>query len=452
MQLLILQIVDPTQAVAQLEFSQGIGVMSAMLKADGFDCRLAALNGYQPALIKETLVKHRPAYVLVELSPYTIAAGRRTIADIETQFSLPVAVFGKFATCLPSRAISMPGTEALLLGEYEHSAVELMKAFRDGVETAGIPGTWVKTHSGLIKGPLRLPPQNLDELPFADRELFDYGEIVARTREASFKVARGCPQWCAYCVNDWYMDLYAGIGTFIRRRSVDNVLDEIAAVLGSYAGAKSISFYDHCFAMDQQWLEEFAAKYPQRFNLPYRCHVRLNRVTPETARLLSKSGCRWAHTMIGSGSTFICDEILSMNTSKAQAIEACRLLADAKLTVAAEVFVGNPYESEITLEETIKLLNEASVHEVHPRVFYPTPGTRAAELCSENGWISGRGEESYWTQESILDMQSMPAAKINAIARKLPSMVKRGGGKSLRSLLGKIIGSRRKGLRGLLGG
>ncbi len=452
MQLLILQIVDPTQAVAQLEFSQSIGVMSAMLKAEGFDCRLAALNGYKPALLKETIVKHRPMYVLIELSPYTIAAARRTIADIEGQFSLPVAVFGKFATCLPSRAISMPGTEALLLGECEHSAVDFMKAFRNGGETAGIPGTWVKTHSGLIKGELRPLVENLDTLPFADRELFDYGVIVARTHEASFKAARGCPQWCAYCVNDWYMDLYAEGGTFVRRRSVDNLLDEIEAVLSSYAGIKSISFYDHCFAMDEHWLEEFAAKYPQRFKLPYRCHVRLNRVTPDTARLLAKSGCRWAHTMIGAGSTFICDEILSMNTTKSQVAEACRLLADAKLTIAAEIFVGNPYESEITLEETINLLNEAPVHEIHPRVFYPTPGTRAAELCGENGWISGRGEEGFWAQQSILDMQSMPAAKINAIARKLPSLSKRGSGTALRNLLGKVIGTRRKGLRGLLGG
>jgi radical SAM superfamily enzyme YgiQ (UPF0313 family) len=174
-------------------------------------------------------------------------------------------------------------------------------------------------------------------------------------------------------------------------------------------------------------------------------------VTGEAAGLLAAAGCRRVHTHIGSGSRFIRDEIFSMNLTDGQVIEAGRALHDAGLHVAAEVFVGAPYESDITVEETLALCREAGIDEVHPRVFYPTPGTRAAELCSENGWISGRGEEAYWDEQSVLDMPSMPAAQIEAVARKFPSLLKRPGASALRKLLGKVRRSRRRGVFGLGG-
>jgi radical SAM superfamily enzyme YgiQ (UPF0313 family) len=120
-------------------------------------------------------------------------------------------------------------------------------------------------------------------------------------------------------------------------------------------------------------------------------------------------------------------------------IEAVGALRDAGLRVAARVFVGNPYESEVTIEKTLALVRRARPDEVHPAVYYPTPGTRAAETCADNGWISGRGEENFWTQQSVLDMQSLPADKINEAARKFNSLLKHRKGGGLRQLLTKSL-------------
>ena len=449
MRVLMVQFCDPRLSDPLPVFQHSTGVLAAMLKREGFSCSLVTLAGYQADRLKNAVIHRRPQYVLVDLASYSVAAAHRMIGEVAETFSLPVAVMGQYATVRPDRAISIPGVHALLIGEYEQAGVALLRAVRDGDDPSGADGLWIHTDAGLVKGGIGPLIEDLDSLPFPDRELFDYGRLVSAEGEASFKVARGCPHWCSYCANDWYMDLYADAGTFVRRRSVANVLDEVAEVICRYEGAESIAFYDHCFALDADWIAAFAEDYPRHCTLPYRCQLHLGGVTEELAAMLARSLCRCVHVHIGAGSRFIREEILSMHVSNGQIVQACRVLRQAGLHVAAEVFIGCPYESEITVEETLKLLRDAKVHEVHPRVFYPTPGARAAELCAENGWISGRSEDNYWTQHTVLDMPSLPAEHVNAVVRKFPSLLKRPRNTSLRKLLEKVRRSRRRNIPGL---
>ena len=451
MQVLMLQFVQPRAEAATSVFSHGLGTLAALLKAEGFACRLVTLAGHRPEVLREAIIEHRPRYVLAELDLYTVDAAHRTIAEIAAGFSLPVAVLGQYATCVPAKAASIPGVHALVLGEYEAAAVSLLKAFRDRTDAEGLDGLWVNSPDGLVKGELAPLIEDLDALPFPDRDLFDYQRIVNATGQADFKVARGCGLWCAYCTNDWYMDLYADRGPFVRRRSPANVMDEVHRVVTRYDGVGSVGFYDHCFAADAEWLGEFAALYPKRCHLPYRCHVRLDHVTPEIASLLAVSMCHTVHVQLGSGSRFIREEVLSMRLRDDQIVDACSTLRGAGLTVSAEVFVGCPYESEITVEETLSLVRRAGVDEIHPRVYYPTPGTRAAELCAENGWTSGRGEASYWRGRSVLDMPSLSAHEISAVVEKFPRLLKGPPATGVSKLLRRVSRSRRSGLRKLMG-
>jgi radical SAM superfamily enzyme YgiQ (UPF0313 family) len=443
-QVLILQFVDPRQGEPRPAFSHALGVLTALLKADGFGVALVPLAGHQPQRLHDAVIAYRPRYVLAELSPYCLAAARRTIGQVAQQFALPVATFGPFATVRPARAASMPGVGATAIGEYEHALLELLRAARDQRDPAGIAGLWVNAAEGLARGALRDLWEDLDALPFPDREVFDCARTAAETHQASFKVARGCPLWCGYCVNDWYMDLYEGKGPFVRRRSVGNVLDEIAQVRGHYAGVREIRFYDHAFAADPDWLAAFAEAYRHRCRLPFRCHVRLQHVTPHAARLLADSRCAAVHTTIPSGSTFIREEIHTMPISAERIVQAVAELKAAGLRVVADVLVGNPYESPITIEDTLELLRRAAPDELHPRVYYPTPGTRAADVCAENAWITGRSEEDYWHQRTVLDMPSCPPDHINETARKLHALLKRHGRTGLREMLNRALWSRRR--------
>lgn len=445
MRVLMLQFASPASGEILPTFSHNLGVLAALLKADGFSCRLCTLSGYKPDQLQAALERHDPQVVLVEIDLFNITAAHRTIADISRARKIPIVVCGQYATCRPGKAMSTPGVRALLLGEYDLPGLALMRALRDGKVEQPIAGVWTNTAAGLLRGPVAALTENLDSLPPPDRELFDYGRCVQSTRQACFKVGRGCPQWCAFCVNDWYMDIYHDKGTFVRRRSVENVLEEVHSVVMAYQAAAEVKFYDHCFATDAEWLRRFTQAYPRRCALPYRCFVPVTCVTPEVAQLLAASNCRSVSTHVGAGSRFIRDEVLSIHISNERVVEACQILRQSGLSLTVEVFVGSPYESEITVEETLVLLRRCQADRVISRVFYPAPGTRAAELCAENGWISGRGEDNYRTGHSVLDMPSLPAERIDMLASKLPSMV--GQQSMLGRMLHRIIRPRHNPLR-----
>ncbi len=439
MKLSILQFVDPGLTNPLPEFSHTLGVAAALLKNDGFEVSLITMPGCQDDRLRQAVIQQRPQYILADLSPFNVTPARRAIADISARFSLPVAVVGTYATCHARGAVSMAGVHALLPGEYEMAALDYFRAIRDHEDPTGIEGVWLNSDMGLVKGLGRPLVEDLDSLPMPDRGLFDYARIVAATGEAAFKASRGCPLWCGCCVNDWYTDLYDGAPGCLRRRSVGHLLAEIDSVTKAYAGIASLRFYDHAFAFDADWLAEFAAAYKARFPLPYRCHVRLDKVAPQIAGLLAASGCRQVRTQIGSGSRFIREEIQSIHGSDEQMLEACRVLRHAGLIIEAEVTVGNPYETPIAIEDTLRLLGRANVHKVIPRMFYPTPGTRAAELCEENGWISGRGEESYWSNRSVLNMPAMPARQIDEVFAKFALLLKRHQRSGLRRLFDRFL-------------
>ncbi|MHC4715714.1 MAG: hypothetical protein ACYS5V_01975, partial [Planctomycetota bacterium] len=61
-----------------------------------------------------------------------------------------------------------------------------------------------------------------------------------------------------------------------------------------------------------------------------------------------------------------------------------------------------------------------------------------AEVCAENGWISGRGEESFYDQRSVLDMPTLPARRINETYRRYDALLRRRSGKSLSAWWNKL--------------
>lgn len=451
MRILILQFVPPARAGPAPEFRHDLGVAVAMLRADGFDVGLLPLDAHRPDLLHQAITQHRATRLLVDIPPTHITAARHSIVDVAEKHFLPVTVVGRYATCQPEKAISIPGVTAMIPGEYERPVLRLYQSIRDGsvamlagpgearsTGQSDIAGVWFNSEDGLVRNEPAALEENLDGLPFPDRDIFDYRRAVRQTGQAVFAATRGCDRWCAFCLNDWYMELYAGKGSWPRRRSVEDLLEEVSQVVERYERVRQVSFCDHGFVSDGEWLGRFAEEYPRRCSLPYRCHVPLNGVNTGIAELLAGSGCRTAEVEIGSGSNFIREEILAMRTSENQIIAGVAALKGAGLRVRGRVFIGAPYDSEITLAETLDLLARLKLDAVRHRVYFPVPGSRTAEMCAENGWISGRGEESFYADCSVLDMPTFPARRIDEVARRFDALLRHRRGRSLRAWLKRL--------------
>ena len=63
--------------------------------------------------------------------------------------------------------------------------------------------------------------------------MFDAYEEIGLAKVHSFIASRGCPFKCTYCFNDGMSKSYEG-QKYVRRRSVDNVIEEIKRVKEKY--------------------------------------------------------------------------------------------------------------------------------------------------------------------------------------------------------------------------
>jgi hypothetical protein len=83
------------------------------------------------------------------------------------------------------------------------------------------------------------------------------------------------------------------------------------------------------------------------------------------------------------------------------------------------VYLGAPYESEVSLEETRDLLRRLRPDTVDIRPYFPFPGTAAADLARENGWAHPRGEEQFHADRNGIDMPACRAEVVAGFLRKL---------------------------------
>lgn len=413
MRILILQFASDVRSRLPPRFEPKLATLLTLLKERGHDLALLGLARFDVAAVKGAFARALPQLIYADISSVCVNAARRTLQHIQEHEFLPIVAGGDYATVDPAAALSLPGVHAVAIGEPDASLVTYLERLGDPAIGQIVQGIWLRDERGLARPELPSLIEDLDSLPFAERDLFGYADYVQKTGEIEIAVGRGCPQQCAYCVNDTVARMYAGRGTWLRRRSPENVLDEIDALRQRYPEVRLVRFLDHAFALDPDWLSEFLAAYQARCALPFRCHLRANGMTEPIVRELAPAHCKLVDIELISGSDFIRNEIFAMDLDAEQIESTFELLRTAGIKTRAIVYLGAPYESEASLEGTRALLHRLRPDSVSARPYYPFPGTRAAETCRENGWLHSRGEEQYHEARTGIDM---PACRPDIVA------------------------------------
>lgn len=204
---------------------------------------------------------------------------------------------------------------------------------------------------------------NLDMIPFPDYSLVDFNSYTREFEgKRSFPIftSRGCPYRCAFCTTTQKV---------IRRRSVDNVIEEIESLLCKY-GDVSFRFKDDLFAIDVRWIKEFSEKCP---DIEYSCNIRAD-CKPEVIKNIADSGCKWACIGLESGSDYILDRMNKLTTVD-NARRTIRLLKDNGVKVLGWFIVGFPGETWNTIYETTEFIREMELDKVVVYPLIPYPGT-----------------------------------------------------------------------------
>lgn len=420
MRILILQVAPQTRGRPVPRFDPRLGTLLTLLAERGHELHLVGLSRFDEGRVKAALTRCLPQLVFADISPVCVGAARRALEFLGTREFLPIVAGGAFPTVAPAEALSLPGVAAVAIGEPDATLVTYLERLKDPVAPTAVRGVWLRDEQGLTRPQLPGLVEDLDSLPFAERDLFGYADWLARCGELEIAVGRGCPQHCGYCSNDAERVMYEGRGVWVRRRSPGNVLDEITAVRRRHATVRSVRILDHAFALDDSWLVGFCEAYARRCGLPLRCHLRANAVTSTRLTLLRSANLADADVEIISGSDFIRNEIFAMDLSNAQIVAAFGDLHRAGVRTRAVLYLGSPYESEASMEDTLHLLRALRPARVDVRPYFPFPGTRAAaEPCGSNGWLSPRGEEEYHADRPGIEMPACRPPLVTACIRRI---------------------------------
>ncbi len=360
----------------------GVTTIASVLKRNGYEVDYWRFENEGEEATREFVQTYQPQIIAHHVTTGTHTSHLHINKELKKSFSFLSYFGGPHATYFPE-FIRHDGVDVICQGEGEYPTLELVQAYSKGQDYSRIQNLWVKREGDIIRNSCRPFIENLDELPFPDREgILKRCPHLKQAKLLYIIAGRGCPYHCNFCFNHVLKTLQPG--KYVRWRSVDNVLKEIKWSR-QFLDFGAVAFQDDTFILNKEWLYEFAEKYPREIGLPYLCHVRADLSTPEIVNALKESGCRRAAIGIESGNNKIRNSIMHKEVTTEQLQKAGRLYHEAGIELLGQNLFAAPEETVETALQTIGLNIDMKVHCTVIHFFQPYPKTVLGEMANDLG-------------------------------------------------------------------
>ncbi|MGQ9586337.1 MAG: B12-binding domain-containing radical SAM protein [Anaerolineae bacterium] len=393
------------------KYYHGLGYLSAVLRAAGHETSLlylqveptreeflSELQARHPDLVGFSSTTHQHPYV--ERCATWI---KEAMPEVRTVSG------GTHPTLVPDQVIQNPALDFVCVGEGEYAFLDLVERLATGEKAADVPGIWAREGGQLVRNPLRPLIQDLGQLPFPDRELFGFGEILRQNGGwVDLMAGRGCPYQCSYCCNPGLQKRFKGLGRYVRYRPVENILAELRDLRGRY-DLRILNFQDDVFTLDRDWLLEFCDRYPAEFSLPFWINTRVERITDEAVvEALAHAHCQGVRIGLESGNEGLRREILKRRMSNEEIRVAFRLLRKHALQTYTCNMLGVPGETAEMIQETIDLNRELAPDHFQFSVFHPYPMTELYDTSVQEGYYDPHQVlPTYYSRQSVLNLPTL---------------------------------------------
>lgn len=260
-----------------------------------------------------------------------------------------------------------------------------LKDILDGVPDNEILGICYRENFQPVKNDKRPFIDNLDALPFPARHLVD-NSIYKRPDngkvQAVVKVARGCPFHCFFCLATPVS------GAKVRTRSPENIVAELKECVEKY-NIKNFLFWSDIFNFNREWTLELCQKIIESgLKITWSSNTRADTMDEEMARMMYKSGCRLVSIGVESGSQKMLDNIGKKITLD-DIRNTVKILKKNKIKIYNYFVIGLPWETEETVEETIKFAIELDSNFISFYTATPLPGTKYFAYAMLNKLVEG---------------------------------------------------------------
>ncbi|MBC7247284.1 MAG: B12-binding domain-containing radical SAM protein [Actinobacteria bacterium] len=386
----------------------GIGYLSAYLRREGHETSLIHL--VRPASREELLARVReeaPDVLAFSSTTHMFPHVRKWVAWVKDDMDIFTICGGAHTTLDPAGALEEAPLDAVCLGEGEEALAELCAALEEGRDHSGIASLWVRVGDTVRRNPVRPLIEDLDSLPFPDRDIFDPSCFCPQQHErGTLMASRGCPYSCTYCSNHAQRSIYPNRRRYVRFRSVDSVMREIHGIIAAdrEGRLRYIRFDDDILTLHPEWFRELASRYRREVDLPFICNSRVNVLDEETVRAFAEAGCSVICMGIESGNEELRRRVLGRRMSNEEIVRAFRLCRKYGIKTVSTNMTCLPDEDLPALLDTVKLNAKARPHCLQVSTYHPYPNTRLYAYCEERGYLSGRHVDTIFDGRSALDI------------------------------------------------
>lgn len=396
----------------------GISYISSVLKLSGHSTCLSVLTQSNGDQIERSLDEFSPqmiCFTAVSTSYYLIKDFARTYKKRHPRIFLLAG--GCHVSLNPEEAIA-DSFDAICIGEGEYPTLELAAQLEQGISPSGIKNLWIKNGIDIEKNPTRPFMENLDKLPFPDRQMWKEW-IRYPEKLTAILLSRGCPFKCTYCCNHKLARL-AG-GRYHRFRSPQNILDELNEYLTEHAQTKEIYFETETIATNLNYALQLCSSLEQ-FNREREQPLAFGanfRITPNTDyetlfEAFHRANFKSINIGLESGSESVRREILNRIYSNDDITKAATFARKYGIRINLFVMVGLPGETLRDFQQTIEVTRKTQPGSLKISMFYPYPGTELASRCKEEGLIDERIDTQSARErvEPVLNLSDFPKKQV----------------------------------------
>ncbi len=358
-------------------------------------CEVLLLDAHAEGLtLDETVARLNrfgPDYVGYTLTTYLFFHSLEWIKAIRERVAVPVIVGGVHLSIYPAETLGYPCIDYAVTHEAERALPDLLAALVDrrsdserGLST--IRGIAYKRADGQVVVTPKPPDVDVDAVPFPARHLIDnsiYYSFISKYKNFTcFITSRGCPYKCIFCEQ--------GSKAF-RARSPKNVADELELCVKEH-GIRELDFFDSSFTIRKDRVIAICEEINRRkLDIVWAARTRVDCINDDVLAAMRSAGCSRIYYGIESGNREIL-QTLKKSTSLDMYRDVISRTRAHGIHTFGYFMVGNPYEDQATIRQTIRLALELDLDYAQFSKVTPMPSTEMYTLLLRE---TGR---DYWRE------------------------------------------------------
>jgi len=368
----------------------GIRYLSAFMQRAGYDASVvdAAVSSMSHEDLRALITRQRPDVVGVTATTVALKSARDVVRMVKALPSRCLTILGgAHLSALPGPTMrECPGVDIGVVGEGEHTLLEICERHGRGEALDDVAGTVVHRDGKIHVNAARAPERNLDVFPPPDWDDLDgrrsYAHTPFRGSQSTVPLisSRGCPFGCGYCDQSVF-------GRTWRAHSAARVVEEMEQA-SRRSAASFVSFEDDNFLLDKDRVADLC-RMLRRKNLAieWGCSARVTSLDSEILAGMRSAGCRVIYVGIESASPRVLKLVdRRISTDKVRA--GVSLIKRAGLRAYGSFVLGFPTETRREMRDTVRFALELPLDGASFFVFVPYPNTRLRGLAAQHGRVS----------------------------------------------------------------